>query len=163
VTAARPQQRSRVNLAVKAIFGLFQPKQSSSTSSQRQKELSSELLNAVSSKKAAEEIESLVRAPLVGWCTWSSGILMIGWVWLPAPTLQVKELQPFSVKSPVRSKLFFGTWDLAWSSKPANANRPRQILEEPNSVSAATNLLVERMLLEQITTPSEFKHKMQSL
>jgi hypothetical protein len=66
VIAARPQQRSRKNLEVKAIFGLFQPKQSSAPSSQKQKELSSKLLDAVRSRADAGEIESLVRA-FIGW------------------------------------------------------------------------------------------------
>lgn len=60
------------------------------------------------------------------------------------------ELTPLSIKSPVRSKLFFGTWDLVWSSKPSNGSRPRQILSEPNMVSAWHSLTLVPVYLKTL-------------
>ncbi|GFH19481.1 uncharacterized protein HaLaN_16434, partial [Haematococcus lacustris] len=47
-------------------------------------------------------------------------------------------LQPLGVKSPVRNKLFFGTFDVGdlvvYSSKPGTEKAPRLTIEEPNLI-----------------------------
>lgn len=45
--------------------------------------------------------------------------------------MQVKELQPLGVKSPVRNKQLFGEWELIY---PASGPKPGQIISVPDQV-----------------------------
>ncbi|KAJ9509520.1 hypothetical protein QJQ45_001986 [Haematococcus lacustris] len=99
-------RNAKRSLRVTNLFGLFAPAKPTTSPNPKAKELLKELIAATrAGPRGQDDVADLV-----------------------------KQLQPLGVKSPVRNKLFFGTFDVVYSSKPGTEKAPRLTIEEPNLI-----------------------------